>query len=790
MKFLRHKFLLAMVILLNLHQAYAATQTKNPWPNRTYITEMKNQQKKTYIIYMDKLHMPVSFIDHFQWYDACLKSVSDSAEILYIYNNVVHGFSTQLTAKESKLMERQPGILSVLPDVKYELHTTRTPEFLGLHSSTETSLPTCNASSEVIIGVVDTGVWPESKSFKDSELGPVPSHWKGECEEGKNFNSSSCNRKLIGARFFSKGYEADSGSINETTESKSPADDQGHGTHTSSTAAGSVVPSANLYGYANGTAQGIAACARVAMYKVCWMRGCFGSDMLAAMDKAVEDGVNILSVSLGGPPKEYHSDYIALGAFAAVVQGIFVSCSAGNDGPSAQSTSNTAPWITTVGAGTLDRDFPVYIKLGNGSNFSGVAFCNGEGLPSKFLPLVYGAAVSHHRTGHQCTEGSLIPKKVNGTIVVCDRDGENTELEKGIVVKAAGGLGMILANPKSNEEKVNAYVHFLPAAAVGVTTSDLIKNYIYSSTNPTATIACGVTRLGIQPSPIVAKFSSRGPNRVTENILKPDIIAPGVEVIAGWTDEVGPSEWKADTRKVSFNIISGTSVSCPHVSGLAALLKTAHPDWSPAAIRSALMTTAYTTYKNGETIKDSATENASTPFDHGAGHVDFISALHPGLVYNMSFQDYLDFLCALNYTSDQIKLFTSVMNITFNCDSTKTYHVEDLNYPSFAVQLQTTSSEGGGDEAFSTVKYRRTLTNVGPTTTYKVLVSSQTELVNISVEPGVLSFSELNENKNYTVTFNYSSMPSSTTTSFARLDWSDGKHVVSSPITFSWESSS
>ncbi|KAL2528366.1 Subtilisin-like protease SBT1.7 [Forsythia ovata] len=256
------------------------------------------QKKQTYIIHMAKSEMPASFKDHTHWYDSSLKSVSESAEMLYTYSNVIHGYSTRLTAKEAQVLENSPGILSVLPELKYELHTTRTPSFLGLDQNANL-FPESDSVSEVVVGVLDTGVWPESKSFEDTGFGPIPSSWKGECESGTNFTASNCNRKLIGARYFARGYEAALGPIGQTKESRSPRDDDGHGTHTSSTAAGSVVSDASLLGYAAGTARGMATRARVAVYKVCWLGGCFSSDILAAMDKAIDDNVNVLSLSLG-----------------------------------------------------------------------------------------------------------------------------------------------------------------------------------------------------------------------------------------------------------------------------------------------------------------------------------------------------------------------------------------------------------------------------------------------------------------------------------------------------------
>ncbi|XP_058228037.1 subtilisin-like protease SBT1.7 [Rhododendron vialii] len=766
------KFLLPLAVVLCFCHVSVASVEKTHVP------------KKTYIVHMAKSQMPASFDDHTHWYDSSLKSVSDSAQILYTYANVLHGFSARLTAEEARSIEDRPGVLTVLEEVKYELHTTRTPEFLGLDRTADL-FPESDSMSDVIIGVLDTGVWPESKSFDDSGLGPVPSSWRGECESGTNFSSSFCNRKLIGARYFSKGYEAILGPVDETRESKSPRDDDGHGTHTSTTAGGSSVASASLFGYATGTARGMATRARVAVYKVCWIGGCFSSDILAAIDKSIDDNVNVLSLSLGGGGSDYYRDSVAIGAFAAMEKGILVSCSAGNAGPSPFSLSNVAPWITTVGAGTLDREFPAYVSLGNGMNFSGVSLYKGDSLPTKMLPFVYAGNATNSTNGNLCMTDTLIPEKVKGKIVLCDR-GVNARVQKGAVVKEAGGAGMVLANTAANGEELVADAHLLPATAVGQISGDKIKSYLLSDTDPTATILFEGTKVGIEPSPLVAAFSSRGPNSITPEVLKPDIIAPGVNILAGWSGAVGPTGLATDNRRVEFNIISGTSMSCPHVSGLAALLKGAHPQWSPAAIRSALMTTAYVVYKNGRPIQDIASGKPSTPFDHGAGHVDPVSALNPGLVYDLDVNDYLGFLCALNYTAAQI---STLARKNYTCDPTVKYSLTNLNYPSFSVPLQSAVMGRGGSASGSVgstvVKYTRTVTNVGAAATYNVSVSLQSESVKVSVEPDSLSFSELNEKKSYTVTFTASSMPSNSF-SYGRIEWTDGKHIVGSPIAVTW----
>ncbi|CAH9108669.1 unnamed protein product [Cuscuta epithymum] len=192
-------------------------------------------QKQTFIVHMAGSEMPPEFLHQAHWYDSALKSASESAEMIYVYKTAAHGFSAKLTQQEALFLKTLPGVVSVQPERKCQLHTTRTPSFLGL---VDYFLPGSAAESDVIIGVVDTGVWPEMKSFDDRGLGPIPTTWKGTCETGTNFTASNCNRKLIGARYFSKGYEASQGPVNETLESKSPRDDDGHGTHTASTAGG------------------------------------------------------------------------------------------------------------------------------------------------------------------------------------------------------------------------------------------------------------------------------------------------------------------------------------------------------------------------------------------------------------------------------------------------------------------------------------------------------------------------------------------------------------------------
>lgn len=739
--------------------------------------DYSSDSPKTYIVHVSKPSKPASFSSHRHWYTSIIKSLPPSphpTKLLYTYQRAVHGFSALLTPLQVEKLHHIPGVISVMPDQIRSLHTTHTPGFLGLADNFG-PWPESDYADDVVIGVLDTGIWHERPSFSDSGLSPVPGKWKGFCETGRDFPASACNRKIIGARSFYKGYEAYLGSpLDESVESKSPRDTEGHGTHTSSTAAGSVVANASLFHYASGEARGMATNARIAAYKICWQLGCFDSDILAAMDQAVADGVDIISLSVGASyATRYDYDSIAIGAFGAAQHGVLVSCSAGNAGPESYTAVNIAPWILTVGASTVDRDFPADVVLGDGRILKGVSLYSGEKLPDSKLPLVYGADCG----SRYCYQGYLTPSKVAGKIVVCDRGG-NARVEKGYAVQIAGGIGMIMANTDGYGDELLADAHLIAATMVGETAGRDIRLYIKSNPNPTATIVFGGTEIGTSiAAPKVASFSSRGPNSITPEILKPDVIAPGVNILAGWTGTVGPTDLDIDPRRVEFNIISGTSMSCPHVSGIAALLKKAHPEWSPAAIKSALITTAYNVDNTGNAITDLGSGKESTPNIHGAGHVDPKKALNPGLVYDLDVNDHVAFLCSIGFDYRKIQVFVKEPTAFDLCERSlartgKMDSPGNLNYPSFSVVLSSSKK---------VIKYKRVVTNVGSSVdaVYSAKIDSPPG-VEISVSPDKLVFSAENKTQTYEITF--ATQTSQTRFRFGSIEWRDGVYTVRSPI--------
>ncbi|KAM7263780.1 hypothetical protein ACFE04_001463 [Oxalis oulophora] len=717
------------------------------------ITLINAQTLRTYIVHLHPNSKTTSlFPSPRQWHlsfltQTLLDEQPPSSRLLYSYTSAVEGFAAQLSESEVQYLRKLPDVIAISPDRRLEIHTTYSYKFLGLgvaRQGGDMAWYKSRFGSGAIIGVLDTGIWPESPSFDDRNMPPVPERWRGVCQQGEYFNSSNCNRKLIGARYFTKGHSVASMSsgVGIIPEYMSPRDAHGHGTHTASTAGGNSVKMASVLGNGAGLAQGMAPGAHIAVYKVCWINGCYSSDILAAMDVAIRDRVDILSLSLGGFPIPFFDDSIATGSFRAMEHGISVICSAGNNGPLQSSVSNEAPWISTIGASTLDRRFPAFIRMRNGKILYGESMYPGNHLLRKEtneLELVY--LTSDGNEGSEfCLEGSLPREKVRGKIVVCDR-GVNGRAEKGQVVKDAGGAAMILANTEINLEEDSVDVHVLPATLIGFSESIRLKRYINSTRLLKARIEFGGTVIGKSRAPGVAQFSARGPSLTNPSILKPDVIAPGVNIIAAWPQNLGPSSLPEDTRRVNFSVMSGTSMSCPHVSGITALIKSAHPNWTPAAIKSAIMTTADITDHTGKPIMAGSNKMAGV-LEMGAGQVNPVRAINPGLIYDIKPDDYVTHLCTLGYSTSEILTVTR-KNVSCR-ELLETNKGFSLNYPSISVIF----SRGKAIKMFEKI-----LTNIGsPNSIYSVEVMAP-EGVIVRVMPKRLVFRHVNQSLKYKVWF-------------------------------------
>jgi len=650
---------------------------------------------------------------------------------IYDYSVTVNGFAADLSGAEAARLQRQPGVLSVMPDTKYQLDTISTPDFLGL-TKAGGAWARGFKGNDTVVGVVDSGIWPENPSFSDTINGELTFQpygpWNGTCVSGEQFVSGDCNNKLIGARFYAAGWGGQAGIESQFPyEYYSPRDADGHGSHTASTAAGNRAMPVVIDGTNYGNASGMAPRARVAAYKVCWGRGgeggCFGSDSVAAIDQAVADGVDAINFSISGTSTNF-LDPVELAFMRATNAGVFVAASAGNSGPAVSTVAHPSPWITTVAASTHDRFSRATLRTGDGETYVG-ASAQKSGTP--VLDLVYaGDAKTPAATTADaalCKPDTLDSDKVAGKMVLCDR-GVNARTQKSKTVSDAGGEAMVLSNPTPNS--INADFHFVPTIHVDAPARNAILAYIQADGPSTGQLDPSVT-VKDETAPLTAVFSSRGPLLAGGgDLLKPDITAPGVDILAA----VSPDGYFGR----DYDLISGTSMSSPHMAGLSAVLKSAHPTWTPAMLKSAMMTTAY----------DVDDANA---FDVGSGHVDINRAIRPDLVYDAGVNDYIGFLCG---TGD----------ITEPALCTRPIDPSNLNQPNIAI------GELAGSQTVT-----RTVKNVtGKTARFRVSVQEPVG-VDIIVKPTTFTLGK-KAKQTYTVTFTANDDAAFDEYAFGQLTWS------------------
>jgi hypothetical protein len=531
---------------------------------------------------------------------------------------VYGGVALTVPANEIDTLLAVPGVVAVQQDKLNQLLTDSSTDFINADDLYPGLGGTADAGTGVVVGVLDSGVWPEHPSFADQGNLPAPATRSESCDFGENpltpeDDPFTCNNKLISGQMFLETYLS-----NDDRAAAEPyhtaRDSNGHGTHTSSTSVGDVLESATVFGVERGPINGVAPGAYLAVYKVCGIEGCFDSDTSAAVAQAVEDGVDVINFSISGGTDPF-TDPTELAFLDAYEAGVFVAASGGNDGPGAGTVNHLGPWVTTVAASTQTREFASTLTLKAGSltfEASGASITAGVTSP---VPVVLAQSAAGYDA--LCTNPAA-PGTFTGKIVACQRGG-NARVDKGYNVLQGGAVGMILYNPTLADIETDN--HWLPT--VHLADGREFLAFMQGRTNVTGSFTAGEKRNG--DGDVMAAFSSRGPGG---RFIKPDITAPGVQILAGHTPtpeastEGPPGEY--------FQAIAGTSMSSPHIAGSAALMAALRPEWSPGQIKSALMTTA---------IQDVVKEDGATPagpFDFGSGRVDLALAAMTGLTFDAS----------------------------------------------------------------------------------------------------------------------------------------------------------
>ncbi len=683
------------------------------------------------------------------------------------YQVTLNGFSATLTAAQAAKLQNTEGVRLVVPDEIRHPDAVPSTEFLGLSGAGgvwESVGGIDQAGAGTVVGVVDTGIAPENPSFAGAPLGDSSGanpylvgnevvFMKGDGTEFRStrvatadWTADDYSTKLVGAQYFSAGAAA-AGFVFDS-DFLSPRDGDGHGSHTASTAAGNNGVAASVEGVDFGEISGVAPAAKVAMYKACFVGPdplvtdddiCALSDLLAAIDTAAGDGVDVINYSIGGGSATTvlaADDFSFLNAAAA---GIFVSVSAGNAGPGSATADHASPWYTTVAASTI----PTYegtVQVGDfEASGATVSVPFGETVTA---PVVYAGDVALAGAAPAeaalCFLGTLDQAKVADKIVVCDR-GTNARVEKSDEVEAAGGAGMILVNVPGGADSLDNDFHAVPTIHIASANRTALLAAVHAAPGVTASLISGNVTGDETPTPQIAGFSSRGPMLADgSDVLKPDVSAPGVAILAATNN--------APADAPTFGFKSGTSMSSPHVAGLGALYLGERPNASPSEIKSALMTTAYD-------LKDAAGDPSTDPFAQGAGHVDPKKYFEPGLLYLNGTMDWLEYLKGSGYD--------------LGVPGVEPIDPSDLNLASISI---------GSLAKPQTVKRTVTATAAG---TYNATVSVPG--MTAVVSPSTLTFGAAGESQDFTVTFTNATAPvEKWATGF--LTWTSADTTVRSPI--------
>ncbi|PKQ35685.1 MAG: serine protease [Actinobacteria bacterium HGW-Actinobacteria-11] len=691
------------------------------------------------------------------------------------YQVVLNGFSADLSGEQVDALRASKDVLGVYPDEIRHPDAQTSTDFLGLGDDRkgrggvwQQTGGVDKAGEGVVVGVIDTGIAPEHPSFDGKKLkkqkkqhdrhkGKQPytdgkyvyfdksdgGQFQSAMVEAQDWDKRDYSSKLIGGQYFYAGAEA--AGFDFQYDYLSPRDGDGHGSHTASTAAGNFKVKASIEDVDFGTVSGVAPGAKVAAYKACYVGPdpavttddiCALSDLVAAIDQAVADGVDVINYSIGGGAASTVMAPEDLAFFNAAAAGVFVATSAGNDGPDPVTADHASPWYTTVAASTIPTwegtvQFDGFEQAG-----ASVSVPFGESVTGPSIAAV-DAGAAGAVDAQLCLPGTLDPAKVAGHIVVCDR-GSNARAEKSQVVKDAGGIGMVLVNVPGGADSLDNDFHAVPTVHLNAEYREAVLAYVQGGVDRPITLVGENTTGVTTPTPQIAGFSSRGPMLADgSDVLKPDVAAPGVAILAATNNAPG--------EKPTFGILSGTSMASPHVAGLGALYLGEHPKATPAEIRSAMMTTAY------DTVLPDGSKNTN-PFEQGAGQVDATRYLNPGLLYLNGVKDWAAFLDGKGLSD-----FPGIDPIDGS----------DLNQASISI---------GSLAGAQTVTRSVTSTQKG-TFTAKASVPG----VHVKVTPSQLTFDKPGQTKTFTVTFDNTDAPVEQWAT-GTLTWTSKKNTVRSPI--------
>ncbi|KAL8151643.1 hypothetical protein V2J09_021451 [Rumex salicifolius] len=745
----------------------------------------------------------VSYISRF--HDSLLRRVLKGGRYLklYSYHYLINGFAVLVTPDQADKLSRRGEVANVVLDFSVRTATTHTPQFLGLTQGAWPQEGGFDSAGEgIVIGFIDTGIDPTHPSFSD-ELSdkpfPVPQHYSGICEVTRDFPSGSCNRKLVGARHFAASAIT-RGIFNATQDYASPFDGDGHGTHTASIASGNHGVPVVVAGHHYGNASGMAPRSHVAVYRALYKRfGGFAADVVAAIDQAAQDGVDIINLSITPnrrpPGIATFFNPIDMALLSAVKLGIFVVQAAGNTGPALRSISSFSPWIFTVGAAAHDRVYSNSLFLGNNVTISGVGLAPGTDNDSSYTMVSAVHALSNDTVATtdmyvgECQDSSVLsPEVVEGKLLICSYTvrfvlGVSTIKQALQTAKNLSAAGVIFfLDPFVIGFQLNPTPMNLPGIIIPSSDDSkvLLKYYNSSllkdnSTNKVVkfgAVACisgGLKANYSLNAPKVMYYSARGPDPEDSSLndadmLKPNLVAPGNSIWAAWSSFGGES---VEFEGEDFAMMSGTSMAAPHVAGLAALIKQKFPSFSPAAIASALSTSASLTDKNGGPImaqrsyaNTEATQSPATPFDMGSGFANGTGAIDPGLVFDANYDDYMAFLCGISGSAPVVFNYTGQ-----SCGVSSS---TDLNSPSVTIaKLNGTRS------------VKRTVTNVAGNETYVVGWSAPYG-VSLKVDPPRF-FVGAGERQVLNITVN--AVLNNSVASFGRIGlFGDRGHNVSVPV--------